>query len=712
MSRAVLFATEATADGGASALLGEGDRTLVERLAADLTALGADEVTVVTRPAWADALRARSLTVVVSPDVAGDLDAVARAAGAGAGVVLAAADVVAHRAALAQIARSGVRRTAAAIQAGPAADGGCYPQPIMRERDMVISVGTGYHRVTGPNAVFRGVLGVSAADSGRLASACEALRTASFDLSEAAAGGVGALGLLLLALVRDGVTVAGYNVRFLHCARAGSGPGAVAAVSGLASVDEERAALRAAIKEDDEFFATYAVNSYTHVAVRFFVRYGISPNAVTWLSTLIGLASAVAFAVGTRWGLVLGAFGFYASFFFDCCDGQVARFTGRYSRYGGWLDMMADRLKEYAAFAGLAIGGHRMGEPGVWSLALAAVCLQTVRHMIDTWYGAFQDTATRSLPAVALDSALDTKGLRAAGRHAPERVAVGAAGANAVVTVPAGGDGAAGIGATLGRLSAAAHGAYRSPAYWVKRSVVLPIGDRWLLIALSAALFGPRVSFIVLLVAASLAFGYVLAGRSLRALAIRVAPLPRYDIPRQRDDGVLARAIGRVAGRRFPPVPVALPALAASLAVLAAAIARHTPPTWVAPATAALALLAALGSAAPHTGALDWLTPAALRAMEYTFILAVIAVGHVPQPLGYGLLCALVFYHYDLAGRIEKQASPIIGTGLVRGWELRTVLLAAATIAGWATGAYVVGVVAIGGVVVIGSIAGWLRSIP
>ena len=190
--------------------------------------------------------------------------------------------------------------------------------------------------------------------------------------------------------------------------------------------------------------------------------------------------------------------------------------TGQFSRYGGWLDMIGDRAKEYIVFAGLAIGGVRTHQTGMWGLALAAIVLQTMRHMVDTWYGALQETATRSLPVVPLDCPTDTLGLRAG--HAA---------------------GTTGVGATLGRLSAAAHGQYRSPPYYLKRSVVLPIGDRWLLIALTAAIFGPKITFIVLLAAAALAFAYVFAGRTLRALAMRIvgrAAVRHHRAARRRTD--------------------------------------------------------------------------------------------------------------------------------------------------------------------------------
>jgi len=104
-------------------------------------------------------------------------------------------------------------------------------------------------------------------------------------------------------------------------------------------------------------------------------------------------------------------------------------------------------------------------------------------------------------------------------------------------------------------------------------------------------------------------------------------------------------------------------------------------------------------------------TAAALRAMEYTFIVVAGVYGGVPLPLVYALLGVLVFYHYDLTGRIEKQATPVRAEWLIRGWDVRIVLLAAATALGWATPAFAVGVAVIGGVFLAGATIGWLKSL-
>jgi len=702
MTRVLLFATQIAADGTPTALLHVGEATAVDRLAAQFRALDDVDVTVITRPGWADTLRAAGHSAVESDDIAGDLAVIGAAASATeSSVVLAAADLVAHGSAIASFAGPLVRRTVAAVQAARNLTAGAYGQPVLRERDMVVSVGTHEREVTRPNAVFRALLTVSADDRPRLHDACAALRTEAIDSGrdlDADAGAYGAVGLALLGLVRTGVVVAAYNPRLFVCHRIDSAEAATAADAALAAVDEPAAAVRMGVKEDDEFLVTYLVHSYTPRLVAFFARRGITPNQVTWMSIAVGLVAAAVFAIGARWLDIVGAVLLYGSFILDCNDGSLARYTGNFSRYGGWLDMIADRAKEYVVFAGVAIGGVRMHEPDVWGLALAAIVAQTVRHMVDTWYGALQDTATRALPVVPLGSRLDTLGLRAAAAGSPSGRDGSATGTGASA------------GAKLGQLSAAAHGRYRSPAYWLKRSVVLPIGDRWLLMALAIAIGGPRVMFIVLLIAIAVAFAYVLAGRPLRALFLRVAVMPRFDIGFQRDDGPIARALGSLGRGRVSPLAALAPGLVAVLIAVGFAIVGDRGPRWLALIYAGLALVAGVAARSRHDGPLDWLTVAGLRATEYTFIAVAGVLGGVPLWLVYTLLLVLTLYHYDITGRIEKQATPVRGEAILRGWDLRVTVLAMTVAIGWATTAYAVVAIVIGAVFTIGALVGWRES--
>ena len=104
----------------------------------------------------------------------------------------------------------------------------------------------------------------------------------------------------------------------------------------------------------------------------------------------IGFLSAAAFATGDRWGMIAGALLLQLAFTFDCVDGQLARYTRTFTKLGAWLDSIFDRTKEYAVFAGLAIGASG-GD--VWLLAGAALTLQVMRHAIDFSYPQAQHQA-------------------------------------------------------------------------------------------------------------------------------------------------------------------------------------------------------------------------------------------------------------------------------------------------------------------------------
>jgi hypothetical protein len=224
-----------------------------------------------------------------------------------------------------------------------------------------------------------------------------------------------------------------------------------------------------------------------------------------------------------------------------------------------------------------------------------------------------------------------------------------------------------------------------SAAYWLKRIVVFPIGERWALIALLAIFTNGRIALVAVVAWGLLAFAYTLALRSLRSLSMRVGVLDTVDTARHRDDGLLAR---KVLGRAGLPAPLAFAALgaAAALALVVALLSGLAGPARLPLLIAALLVLGGgLAARSPAGGPLDWLVPAALRAGEYLLVVAVGLAGRVPPPVVFLLLFVLALRHYDLTARMEKGAPAGTG-GLARlGWDGRVVVLAAAGLTGYAT---------------------------
>ena len=85
--------------------------------------------------------------------------------------------------------------------------------------------------------------------------------------------------------------------------------------------------------------------------VRALASAGVSPTAVTLFGLGLNVASGVVIGLGhlRAGGLLLVVAGLC-----DALDGQLARLTGRVSRFGAFLDSTIDRIDETAVLAGFA----------------------------------------------------------------------------------------------------------------------------------------------------------------------------------------------------------------------------------------------------------------------------------------------------------------------------------------------------------------------
>ncbi|WP_406082713.1 DUF5941 domain-containing protein [Micromonospora zamorensis] len=582
---------------------------LADRLAAQLRRAGADEVRFA---ATLDELTALVATATTP-------------------VLVTGTDLVAHAAVLRHLATSPVGPTVALVLGDPPVPG---RTAVREERGQVVDAGALDALDGAATGVFGGALRVGVDDLPTLAAAARAAEGGPGSAVDRLFAGLAALGTLIFA----------QRVRLLVARRVEDEDELTAAEAAVTAVDEDRAELRLSVKEKDDFFSTYFVSTWSPYVVRWAARLRLTPTGVTAISVLFALAAAVLFGVGGRPALVGGAVLLYLGFVLDCVDGQLARYTRHFSAWGGWLDTMADRAKEYLVYAGLGFGVSHAGLGNGWALAIAAMTLQTVRHMTDTWYGVLHDEAARR-----------------------PRAAAGASG---------------GIGDRLNAASTRVQADTGSLSYWLKRTVVFPIGERWALIALTVALFNPLVSLIAVLVWGVLAFAYTGALRTLRARWMRVPVLDTVDATLHRDDGPLARWLPVV--RRMGPLTLAVIAALGPAVLLVAALWGDSPDglRWAVPVALLVLLVGGLGAEAAHNGPLDWLVPAALRAAEYLFAIAVGVVGGAPGWLIFGYVFVLTVHHYDLTARLEKrQAAPPLHA-FTLGWEVRSALLALAAIAG------------------------------
>ncbi|MFH8579550.1 CDP-alcohol phosphatidyltransferase family protein [Streptomyces zaomyceticus] len=435
-----------------------------------------------------------------------------------------------------------------------------------------------------------------------------------------AAGASGAddlTGTLADALDADGVAVHRPQLGTLVATVPADAEARHEARAAVDAVDDEAVRLRSAVKAHDGFFTTFFISPYSRYIARWCARRGLTPNQVTTASLLTALIAAGFAATGTRGGYVAAGVLLLVSFVLDCTDGQLARYALKYSTMGAWLDATFDRAKEYAFYAGLALGAARNGDD-VWALALGSMILMTCRHVVDFSFNeANHDATANTSPTAALSDRLDSRGW----------------------------------------------------TVWARRMIILPIGERWAMIAVLTAVTNPRIVFWALIIGCAFGACYTTAGRVLRSLTRKAKRTDRAAraLADLADSGPLAGIVARVLARTGPRVPGVVLAAVATGALLATVLARPFGDRQIVIIAVFYVVLSGAAVARPLKGALDWLVPPLFRAAEYTTVLVLAARSDSAHalPAAFGLVAAVAYHHYDTVYRIRG------GTGAPPAWLVR-----------------------------------------
>ena len=97
----------------------------------------------------------------------------------------------------------------------------------------------------------------------------------------------------------------------------------------------------------------------------------ITPNQITFLSLVFGLLSAGFYVSGRPDALVWGAVFLYGKVFLDNVDGNLARVRGTSSRFGRFLDSLADFLVTVLVYIGISFYlVQTTGDAKFWFLGL------------------------------------------------------------------------------------------------------------------------------------------------------------------------------------------------------------------------------------------------------------------------------------------------------------------------------------------------------
>lgn len=352
-------------------------------------------------------------------------------------------------------------------------------------QNRVASASSASHKVTIGNRDFVGAVRLSQKQREAI---IEVLTKA---MSAGAKGN--ALDLLLVALVRATIKVDAVDLLSAPWSRSDDPNERKKVEAEIAALNEGRLRLKIANRSNDGFFSVFFLRKFSKILTWVAVKIKATPNQVTLLSFAIGLYSAYLFSQGTFASILLGAILLQVSIIVDCVDGELARYTRKFSKLGAWLDAVTDRVKEYMVFLGLAYGAALEGK-NLWIPAMAMMAIQTFRHLSD--YNFAQSVKIRAEEKFVnpVDYMADFDGIVSTERE------------------------------PKGRLR-----------YWLGKIIQFPIGERWLVISASAVIGGAEFTFIAMPILAFISALVVYRGRIIRTKQLEKSPLKNDLIVNQSD---------------------------------------------------------------------------------------------------------------------------------------------------------------------------------
>jgi len=420
-------------------------------------------------------------------------------------------------------------------------------------QNRIASASSASHKVTIGNRKFVGLLRLSQKQREEIATA---LRNAATTKAKG-----NTVDLVLVALTRAMIKVDAAEVWAAPYCRSSDATVREETKRSISQLNMGRVRLRMANRANDGFFSVFFLRKFSKILTWVAVKVGATPNQVTLISFGIGLYSAYAFSQGTFWQIFLGAVLLQLSIIVDCVDGELARYTRKFSQLGAWLDAVTDRVKEYMVFLGLAIGAEKNGKD-LWIPALSMMLIQTFRHLSDYNYARVVRIRAEEEFVQPVDYLADFDGIVPTERE------------------------------PKGRLR-----------YWLGKIIQFPIGERWLVISVSAVIGGAAFTFTIMPILAAISAIVVFRGRVIKTLEMPQEAIAKPLITNQSD----LIGVKRSFSKRF-----------------------------------------------------DWIEPSLLRLTEGAFLIWVFAESNQIKVATYFIIFSIIFHHYDnLYRALQDEKKPL-----------------------------------------------------
>jgi phosphatidylglycerophosphate synthase len=108
------------------------------------------------------------------------------------------------------------------------------------------------------------------------------------------------------------------------------------------------------------------VRHFSYPVTRLLMRTPLTPNQITALSLVFGLAAGVACLPGDYLSILIGSILFLVCYVLDNCDGEIARLKDMRSRFGMRFDTFVDWLVHAVFFVCLGLGATAATGQELW----------------------------------------------------------------------------------------------------------------------------------------------------------------------------------------------------------------------------------------------------------------------------------------------------------------------------------------------------------
>lgn len=119
--------------------------------------------------------------------------------------------------------------------------------------------------------------------------------------------------------------------------------------------------------DQDGVVSYHAFRPISRLMTRAVLNTRVSPNQVSAVAMLCGVAAAIAAAFGGYYPVLVAGILYWLGAVVDCVDGEIARLRIEGSKLGEWLDTLADDVSTYGLLAGLGIGLVADGYDPMWN---------------------------------------------------------------------------------------------------------------------------------------------------------------------------------------------------------------------------------------------------------------------------------------------------------------------------------------------------------